>query len=252
VCDLTHAATADDLYRLADGALYWAKHHGRDVVFMYSPDVVEVLSDAEQAERLLRHQAMQSIRVLARAVDAKDPSTRLHSERVADVAVAIATTLGWPVERAALLREAGLVHDVGKIAVPDAILAKPGRLTASEFATIATHAAAGAEIVADVLHKEQVAWVRGHHERWDGTGYPDGLAGEEIPEGARILALADSWDVMTSERPYKEPLALDAAVAECRRCAGTQFWPDAVAALGRLHRAGVLAPPGTAAGVSGA
>jgi len=89
VCDLTHAGTADDLYRFADGALYWAKHHGRDVAFMYSPDVVEVLSDAEQAERLLRHQAMQSIRVLARAVDAKDTSTREHSERVADTAVAI-------------------------------------------------------------------------------------------------------------------------------------------------------------------
>src|SRR5690606_35803853 len=195
VCDIGHAGDAGELYRLADGALYWSKNHGRDVVFLYSPDVVEVLSHAEQAARLGRQQALQSIRVLARAVDAKDPSTREHSERVADLAVAIATALGWPVERAAALREAGLVHDVGKIAVPDALLAKPGRLTARELAVVRTHAAIGAEMLSDVLSPEQVAWVRGHHERWDGRGYPDGLAGDAIPEGARVLALADAWDV---------------------------------------------------------
>ena len=130
VCDLAQAGTAGELQRLAEGALYWAKQHGRDVAFLYSPKVVEELSAQERADRLQRLQALQSIRVLARAVDAKDSSTREHSERVAELAVAIGTALGWEGESLVRLREAGLVHDVGKIGVPDRILFKPGRLTA--------------------------------------------------------------------------------------------------------------------------
>ena len=185
--------------------------------------MVEELSAEERADRLQRVQALQSIRVLARAVDAKDTSTREHSERVADLAVALGTAIGWDTERLVRLREAGLVHDVGKIGVPDAILFKPARLTPAEYDEITRHAAIGAEMVADVLTPEQVSWVRGHHERWDGGGYPDGLAGDAIPDGARVLALADAWDVMTSERPYHAPLTVAEALAECRRCAGTQF-----------------------------
>jgi diguanylate cyclase (GGDEF)-like protein/PAS domain S-box-containing protein len=233
VCDLAQAPQPSEIFRLADGALYWAKQHGRDVAFLYSPEVVEVLSDAEQAERLTRLQALQSIRVLARAVDAKDRSTRQHSERVAEIAKVLATGLGWSPEDAGALRDAGLVHDVGKIAIPDAILFKPDRLTEEEFQRVTAHAALGAEIVADVLSAAQVAWVRGHHERWDGTGYPDRLGGVGIPEGARILTLADAWDVMTSERPYGVPLSREDALAECRRCSGAQFWPAAVDALER-------------------
>ncbi len=243
VCDLSEAADPSELFRLADGALYWAKQHGRDVTFLYSPEVVEVLSDAEHAERLTRLQALQSIRVLARAVDAKDPSTRQHSERVADLAQVLAQALGWPADDAAAVRDAGLVHDVGKIAVPDAILFKPDRLTPAEFERVKAHAALGAEIVADVLSRGQVAWVRGHHERWDGQGYPDGIAAEAIPEGARILTLADAWDVMTSDRPYGVPLSREDALAECRRCSGAQFWPAAVDALERALAGGLL-PPG--------
>ena len=127
VCDISQAADADALYRLADGALYWAKHHGRDMVMRYSPEIARALSAREQAERLERQQALVSVRLLARVVDAKDPSTRRHSERVGELCAELADALGWPPERAALLREAGLVHDVGKIGVPDAILFKPGR-----------------------------------------------------------------------------------------------------------------------------
>ncbi len=240
VCDVAHARDPGELYRFADGALYWSKHHGRDVVFLYSPEVVEVLSDAEQAARLGRRQALQSIRVLARAVEAKDPAILGHSERVADLAVAIATALGWRAERAAALREAGLVHDVGKIAIPEAILLKPGRLTQSETATVRTHAAIGAEMLRDVMTDEQVRWVRGHHERWGGGGYPDRLRGEEIPDGARILGLADAWDVMTSDRVYSAALTREEAIAEVRDWTRTQFWPEAVAALERLAAAGAL------------
>lgn len=242
LCDLGQARTREDLVRFAEGALYWAKQHGRNVALVYAPEVVEVLSADERAEHLARSQALQSIRVLARAVDAKDPSTLRHSERVADLAVAIAGALGWDPESLVRLREAGLVHDVGKIGVPDAILFKPDRLTANEYREITRHASIGAEILADVLLPSQVAWVRGHHERWDGGGYPDGLAGEEIPDGARVLALADAWDVMTSIRPYHSPLTTEAALRECDRCSGTQFAPEAVEALRRLICDGTVAP----------
>jgi diguanylate cyclase (GGDEF)-like protein len=242
-CVLAAAGSADALVRFADGALYWAKGHGRDRVCPYRPDVVTVLSSHERAAWLERQQTLQGIRLLARAVDAKDPSTRRHGERVADIAVAIATALEWPAEQVARLREAGLVHDVGKIGVPDAILLKPSALTPAELDQVTAHAQIGGEMVSDVLAADQVAWVRGHHERWDGAGYPDGLAGDEIAEGARVLALADSWDVMRTGRPYRDPLTEEDALAECRRHSGSQFWPEAVVALGRLVLAGALLPP---------
>ena len=175
-----------------------------------------------------------SIRALARAIDAKDPSTRMHSERVAHLACRIAEAMGWTAERVEQLREAGLVHDVGKIGVPDAVLLKPGRLTDEEFEVVKQHAALGAEIVSEVLSPELVAWVRHHHERYDGGGYPDRIAGEDIPEGARILCVADSVDVMTSRRPYCEPRTWEDAMDECRRVAGTHFDPHVVEAITAL------------------
>ncbi len=221
-------------------ALYWAKRNGRDVVFLYTPEAMEALSDEERAAEVRRGQAFGSIRVLARAVDAKDPSTRRHSERVAGLAAGIAGAMGWDRRRVALLHEAALVHDVGKIAVSDAILFKPVRLTAAEMAKVAQHSALGAEMVSGVLTAEQAAWVRGHHERWDGSGYPDGLAGEAVPAGALILHLADAWDVMTSTRPYVAPMSQRDAIEECRRQAGRQFWDRAVEALEELHGRGAL------------
>ena len=239
VCDISQAADADALYRLADGALYWAKHHGRDVVMRYSPEVTRALSAQEQAERLEHQQALVSIRVLARVVDAKDPSTRRHSERVAELCEELADALGWPPERCRLLADAGLVHDVGKIGVPDAILSKPARLSPEEYEQVKEHAELGARIVAEALTAEQVSWIRSHHERWGGGGYPAGLVAESIPEGARIMALADAWDVMTSQRPYMAVPATPArAIAECRSVAGAQFWPPAVEALIRIRGGG--------------
>lgn len=112
-----------------------------------------------------------------------------------------------------------------------------------------THAALSAQIVSGVLDDDQVGWIRGHHEFMDGSGYPDGLAGETIPEGARILALADAWDAMTGARPYSTPRSAEAALEECRRCAGTQFWSDAVDALERVMRTRHSARSTTAVGV---
>jgi len=173
---------------------------------------------------------------LARAVDAKDPSTRRHSERVADLAWAVAGALGWKPERRRLLHEAAVVHDVGKIAIPDQILFKPAKLTDGEYETVKDHSRIGAEMLEGVLTAEQVSWVRSHHEWWAGGGYPDGLNGDEIPDGARILAVADAWDAITSWRPYGTPRSVEQAIAECREHMGTQFWPPAVTALEQVIR----------------
>ena len=234
VCELSQAGGASELHRLADGALYWAKAHGRDRCIRYSPDVVEELSAGERAARLEHQQALNAVHALARAVDAKDPYTQRHSERVADIAVRLALELGWPAERLRELREAAVLHDVGKIAVPDAILTKPGALTPEEFALVREHPVRGAEIVAEALTAEQASWVRGHHERFDGGGYPDGAAGDAIPDGARVMALADAWDAMTSDRPYRAGLAPRRALDICRAESGAQFAPEVVEALQAL------------------
>ena len=141
-----------ELLRLADGALYWAKAHGRNRCVRYSPDVVEELSDAERAARLEHQQALSAVLALARAVDAKDPYTMLHSQRVAEMAARVALEMGWSADRVRLLHEAAVLHDVGKIAVPDLVLTKPGRLTEEEFALVREHPVRGAEIVAETPH----------------------------------------------------------------------------------------------------
>ena len=157
VCSTEEATAPAELFRLADGALYWAKCHGRNTTVCYRSEVVEALSAAERAHRLERSQALATIRALARAVDARDPNTQRHSERVGDLAAQLAVALGWSLEEAAKLRDAGLVHDVGKIGIPDAILLKPGRLTRDEYEQVKAHAALGAQIVNDILLPEQVA-----------------------------------------------------------------------------------------------
>ncbi|MEW6582378.1 MAG: diguanylate cyclase [Actinomycetota bacterium] len=238
ICDLTHAADEDELVRLADGALYWAKLHGRDSVCAYAPDVVRELSAQERAARLERDHLVAGLRGLARAVDAKDPSTRRHSERVAALASALARELGWPEERVTLLHEAALLHDVGKIGVRDAVLFKPDALTEEERAGVMRHAGLGAEMVEDILTEEQASWIRHHHERVDGNGYPDRLHGDAIPDGARVIAVADAWDALTSTRPYSVGMDEDGALVTCRRAAGRHLDRRAVAALERVVAAG--------------
>ena len=228
ICDLEHASNAQQLVRYADGALYWAKNHGSDAVWRYSPEAIDDLSHTERVAQLFRNQALGGLRALARAVDAKGHFSTLHSERVASLASRLAHALEWPADRAIALHETALIHDIGKLVLADALLLKPGRLTATEYDLVKSHAALGAQIASGVLSDEQTGWLRGHHERFDGAGYPDGLAGEEIPDGARLLALADSWDVMTSERPYASAVRPTEALEECRRSAGGQFFPELV------------------------
>jgi diguanylate cyclase (GGDEF)-like protein/putative nucleotidyltransferase with HDIG domain len=245
VAHLASANGPNELYQQADEALYLAKDEGRDRVASWVRGLVAapVAGAGESGER---QRTVEGILALARAVDARDPGMRRHSGRVADLAVRLATVLGWRIEDCALLRDAGLVHDVGKIGVSDGILLKAGRLTDREREEVRLHAALGAQIARDVLTDDQVAWVRSHHERWDGGGYPEGLAGEQIPPGARILAVADAFDHMTAARTYSRTRTVEEAVAECHRAAGTQFAPEVVVALERLATVGALARSDTA------
>jgi len=243
VADLEQADSAGDLVRLADGALYWSKLRGRNLVTIYDPDHVRELSAQERADHLAQSHVLGAVRVLARLIDLKDASTSRHSERVADLAVLLAGELGWSAERCSLLRDAALVHDVGKVIIPSTLLAKPRELTPDEFALMKEHAAIGAEIASEALGTDQVRWIREHHERPDGTGYPDGLLGEAISAGARILAFADGWDVMISERPYKPAKTVEAALAECRSLAGTQFDLDVLAAFEALWERKLIVGP---------
>jgi HD-GYP domain-containing protein (c-di-GMP phosphodiesterase class II) len=176
------------------------------------------------------------VAVLRRVIAARDPGTGRHCDRVGVMAVRIAAVLGWPSDRRARLYDAAVVHDVGKVGVPDAVLFHPGRLDAGAFAIVRRHASLGARIVAGALDPEQVSWVRSHHERLDGHGYPDGLRGEAIPLGARILTVADSWDAITAGRPYDPARPAWQALEELRRHSGRQFDPAVVTALETVLR----------------
>ncbi len=165
--------------------------------------------------------------MLSRAIEARDAYTRGHSARVTKLAEAVARRLGWSEERLASLRVGGPLHDIGKLGVSDDVLRKEGRLDEEEFAQIREHPKIGARILLRVTaFREALPYVLYHHERWDGSGYPTGKAGKEIPLEARVLAIADAFDAMTSDRPYRRALTRAEALAEVERCAGTQFDPE--------------------------
>jgi HD-GYP domain-containing protein (c-di-GMP phosphodiesterase class II) len=157
---------------------------------------------------------------------------------VAALAEKVAAALGWTEAGVADVREAALLHDVGKIGLDDRILDEPGPLAPGDRARVEAHAELGERIAAGSLGQAQLAWVRGHHERWDGAGYPDGLAGDAIPQGAQVIAVAEAWDAMTSERPYAAARSRDDALEEIRHEAGRQFAPGVAAALEAVILAG--------------
>jgi len=163
---------------------------------------------------------------LSAALEARDPSARGHSARVSAIAVAVARQLGWTEPALATVRVGGELHDVGKLSVPEGILGKPGPLAPDELARVRRHPAAGARLVGEVRRVRcALPSVLYHHERWDGRGYPTGRSGTAIPVEARLLAIADAYDAMTSTRPYALPLSPREAIAEVERCSGSQFDP---------------------------
>ena len=168
-----------------------------------------------------------TIRALSASIDAKDRYTQGHSERVSLMGFRLALAFGMSPEEAERVRIAGLVHDVGKIGVPEAVLRKPGRLTDKEFDQIKRHPVIGHTILKDIGQLADVLpGVLYHHERWDGRGYPEGLAGENIPFMGRVLAVADAFDAMSSNRSYRSALPREKVIREIGDGAGTQFDPD--------------------------
>ncbi|MHC4883872.1 MAG: HD domain-containing phosphohydrolase [Planctomycetota bacterium] len=175
---------------------------------------------------------MGTLSALATAIDARDPYTHAHSRSVADLAWDVAIQLGLDVAQQELIHNAGLVHDIGKIAVPEPILQKPGRLTEEEFCIMQSHPARGAEILKPVpMFHEIVPLVCAHHERMDGKGYPHEMVGEAIPLGARILAACDTWNAMTTDRPYRKAMEVAKATAIVREVSGTQLDGEVVEAM---------------------
>jgi CRP-like cAMP-binding protein len=186
----------------------------------------------KRALRDLRGAYADTVLALAAAVDARDEYTGGHVERCGHLSAIIADELGLSEEEQQFVKLAGSLHDIGKVGVPDAVLRKPGPLDPSELLVMRAHPVAGEAIVAKVDHLKKVApAVRGHHERWDGRGYPDGLAGQEIPLWARIVTVADTFDAITTDRPYRRAQDWRRAVAEIAAHRGTQFCPTVVDAF---------------------
>jgi putative nucleotidyltransferase with HDIG domain len=186
----------------------------------------------------VRKQMFSTIQALASAVDAKDQYTHDHSGRVAQLCVATAQKIGMrDIEALRKVELAGLLHDIGKIGVPDAILSKSGHLTPDEYETIKKHVSIGASIVENVQGLKDVAEaILRHHERHDGLGYPGGLTGVEIPMASKLISVADAFDSLTSDRPYRKRIPTEAALSELNRYRGTQFDPVVLDAFNDVAR----------------
>ena len=186
---------------------------------------------------------VESIQAIARTIDAKDEYTNGHSIRVGAYSKLIAENMGMSQDEVDNIYYIALLHDIGKIAIPDSILNKPGRLNDQEFAVMKSHTTRGANILKGISTIPQIVeGAKSHHERYDGKGYPEGLSGENIPFVARIICCADCFDAMASKRVYKEPFSLDVIIGEFRRCSGTQFDPKIAAVVVDLITEGKLKP----------
>ena len=198
----------------------------------YASQKEYIQTKVEEQVKKIRQSFLNAITSLVFTLEAKDPYTRGHSQRVAKVAVDIAMELGMPQYMVEQIRIAGLVHDIGKVGVREMVLNKKDQLTVKEFMHIASHSTVGERILSPIFDDiEILKIVRHHHEKYDGTGYPDGLEADNIPAGARIIAVADAYDAMTSARPYRKALTDLAIAAEMRMHMGTQFDPVAVNAF---------------------
>ncbi len=205
-----------------------------DLLKILGSQIAFVIQNADLF-RNLQQAYFSTLSALTSAIDAKDSYTHGHSERVTQLSLGLGQEMGLTPVRLENLRLAGMLHDIGKIGIPENILNKPGRLTNEEFEVIKSHPDLGVRILAKVEFLAHIIpFIRHHHERFDGRGYPGGLKGEDIPTEARILTIADTWDAMTSDRPYRKAMDGRSALEEIRRCKGSQFDPGMADAFARM------------------
>lgn len=225
------AASREELLSQADMALYHAKNQGKDKIHFYQ-DVVKAMRKEVQWDH---QQMIGAFKALLSTISAKDKYTLGHSERVSAYACLIGEALGFPPQDISTLQYAGLLHDIGKIEIPKAVLNKRESLNEEDIIMVHAHPVYSQNILEPLEGMDQLLdFVRHHHERFDGGGYPDGIIGEEISLGARILSVADSYDAMLSDRPYSKSISKEQAIKELQRCAGTQFDPGVVNAFIRV------------------
>jgi diguanylate cyclase (GGDEF)-like protein len=229
-----HGTSVEALVAQADEALYAAKALGRDRTMVYSDDLEDSVPAELSVSRRHADRNSSTVIALADVVASRDRGTSAHSQAVGRYSAAIARALGLPEAVVERVRFSGIVRDIGKIAIPDAILRKPGWLSAEDWIAMRRHPEIGASILAGAEMEDVSEWVLSHHERPDGTGYPQGLSGTDIPLEARILAVADAYEAMTSDRVYRAALSAEDARAELVRCAGTQFDQRVVEAFIRV------------------
>ena len=218
----------NDLLTAADRGLYLAKEQGRGRVRVFRPDLRELAELDRLAAGSDRSARLRAAASLAHAVDERDAYTGGHSHTVGEMSARIARLLGLHPREVELVRLAGSLHDLGKLAVPEEILRKPGPLNDAERLVLERHPQIGFRMLESLGIEPIASWVLHHHERWDGSGYPERLGGADIPLGSRIILVADAYDAMTSDRVYSARVSHEQAVDELERCAGTQFDPEIV------------------------
>jgi putative nucleotidyltransferase with HDIG domain len=200
-------------------------------------DVASPGADWQRERARLERISVATLEALVNALEAKDPYMRGHSVRIAELSAAVAAELGLPEEDVDRIRTAGRLHDIGKIGTREAVLLRHGPLTPQEFAHVKQHVLTAAQILAPLTYlADAVVDIRGHHERWDGTGYPDGLRGTDIPIGARVIAAAEVYDALSTPRSYQEKLAPEAALARLAELAGSALDPEICRALAGVVR----------------
>ncbi|MFR1808445.1 MAG: HD domain-containing phosphohydrolase [Pygmaiobacter massiliensis] len=241
------AANIDELFTYASMAVYSGKTDGKNRVVIYSPHTASASDSTCTSKKALAESCASTIYALTAAIDAKDHYTFNHSQNVSEYASKLAQAIPLDTEHVEIIRQAGLLHDIGKIGIPESILSKTSTLSNEEYQIMKTHAEGAMAMIRHLPSLDYVIPTAiAHHERWDGKGYPRGLAGEVIPIGGRCLCLADSFDAMTSKRSYKDALTVEAALDEIRRNLGTQFDPQLGLLFIRLVEDGTITVYGNA------